>query len=155
MIYLSTVPLGGVGDRFLFTVCFFRVQLPRLCACKNSTYMYNHVFFDIPKQIYKTQKSRSCLQRTICLTLPQILHWEHLYQAETVKQNQTKSVHRYEEKKITQRQSNKTKQKFCRGRSLLGQVLPTMVYGLRKEEARAAAILCPLLAALLSLCNTT
>lgn len=57
--------------------------------------------------------------------------------------------------KITQRQSNKTKQKFCRGRSLLGQVLPTMVYGLRKEEARAAAILCPLLAALLSLYNTT
>lgn len=67
------------------------------------------MFFDFPKQIYKTQKSRSCLQRTICLTLPQILHWEHLYQAETVKQNQTKSVHRYEEKKITQRQSNKTK----------------------------------------------
>lgn len=50
---------------------------------------------------------------------------------------------------------SQTKQKFCRGRSLLGQVLPTMVYGLRKEEARAAAILCPLLAALLSLCNTT
>lgn len=71
------------------------------------------------------------------------------------KTNQTKSVHRYEEKKITQRQSNKTKQKFCRGWSLLGQVLPTMVYGLMKEEARAAAILCPLLAALLSLCNTT
>lgn len=108
-----------------------------------------------PKQIYKTQKSRSCLQRTICLTLPQILHWEHLHQAETVKQNHTKSVHRYEEKKITQRQSNKTKQKFCRGQSLLGQVLPTMVYGLMKVEARAAAILCPLLAALLSLCNTT
>lgn len=49
----------------------------------------------------------------------------------------------------------KQNKKFCRGRSLLGQVLPTMVYGLRKEEARAAAILCPLLAALLSLCNTT
>lgn len=114
-----------------------------------------HTCFDIPKQIYKTQKSRSCLQKKISLKLPQILHWEHLYQAETVKQNQTKSVHRYEEKKITQRQSNKTKQKFCRGRSLLGQVLPTIVYGLRKEEARAAAILCPLLAALLSLCNTT
>lgn len=88
--YSSNVPLGGEGERFLFTVCFLSVQLPRLCAYNNSI----HCLKSVHKQYkIKSTKHRSLWIRVVS-TLPQILHWGHLDQAGTEKQNHKKSVNR-------------------------------------------------------------